>query len=73
MSNVSAHICQCKAVKAHEIKKAVRVKEAQTLLDIQNLTKAATGCGRCKQSVTDILNDELKKIRAKGKQLRFDF
>lgn len=73
MTKAVVYICECKAVKANEIKSAIKTKGAQTFLDIQNITKASTGCGRCKQAVTDILNAELCKIEAKGKQLRLDF
>jgi NAD(P)H-nitrite reductase large subunit len=72
MTKGSIYICDCKAVKVHEIRSAIKTKGAQTLLDIQNITKASTGCGRCKQPVTDILNAELRKIEVNGKQLRLN-
>jgi NAD(P)H-nitrite reductase large subunit len=73
MNKGTLYICECKSVKAHEIRSAIKTKGAQTFLDIQNITKASTGCGRCKQPVTDIINAELCKIEAKGKQMRLDF
>lgn len=73
MTHKSKYICECKAVTANEIKRAVRNKGAESILDIQNLTKASTGCGRCKDLVIEIIQLEVKKIEAKGKQLRIDF
>lgn len=67
------HICQCKAVTLSEIKKSITKSGARTLLDIQNLTKASTGCGRCKLQVEEILGKELVKINALGNQLRIEF
>ncbi len=67
------YVCDCKSVKAFEIRKAVRESGAETIIDIQNLTKASTGCGRCKGEVTRIMENELEKKRAVGSQLKFDF
>jgi bacterioferritin-associated ferredoxin len=73
METFSKYICQCKSVKKNEIIKSIRKNGAETLLDIQNLTKAATGCGRCKDEVMGILEKEMVKKSAMGKQLRIDF
>lgn len=67
------YVCECKSVKPFEIMKAVRMAGAETIIDIQNLTKASTGCGRCRSAVESILSDELEKCMKKGNQLKFDF
>lgn len=67
------YVCECKSVKAYEIRRAVRLSGAETLVDIQNLTKASTGCGKCKTHVISILNKELEKKHTEDKQLKFDF
>jgi len=65
-------ICSCKGVTKDEIIKAVR-KGAATMLDIQAITKATTGCGRCKSVVSGILSKELKKEQNRNAQLRIKF
>lgn len=64
------YVCECKSVKAFEIRNAVRKSGAETLTDVQNLTKASTGCGRCKGMVISILEVELKRLDAIGRQLK---
>jgi NAD(P)H-nitrite reductase large subunit len=73
MEPLSKYICHCKSVKKNEIIKAIRKNGAETLLDLQNLTKANTGCGRCKENVLSVLSKEITKRDSMGKQLRFDF
>lgn len=73
MPQSSKFLCECKAVTANEIKKVIKTKGAESILDIQNLTKASTGCGKCKDAVAETLRIELQRIEAKAKQLRFDF
>lgn len=73
MGKVRNHICECKAVRKVEIISAIKRNMAETMLDIQNLTKAATGCGRCKPYVNQILEEELRKINRKDKQLKINF
>jgi len=72
MSSNVKYVCECKSVKAFEIRDAVRKQGAQTLVDIQNITKASTGCGRCKPQVVDIMSKELKKRNISNQQLRLD-
>ncbi|MDY0253005.1 MAG: (2Fe-2S)-binding protein [Tenuifilaceae bacterium] len=73
MNRGSKYICHCKSVTPNEVKKAIREKGARTLVDLQNLTQASTGCGRCRQPVLQVLDKELAIINAKGTQLRLDF
>ncbi|MDX9846087.1 MAG: (2Fe-2S)-binding protein [Tenuifilaceae bacterium] len=73
MVNQQKYICECKAVTQREIITAIRRKGARTLLDVQNLTKASTGCSRCKTVVNDIVDKEMSKLRDQGMQLRIDF
>lgn len=53
-------ICKCKAVKLSEIKKAIQKQNAKTVGDIQRITGASTGCGRCERRIEQIL-ESLKK------------
>jgi nitrite reductase (NADH) large subunit len=73
MSTISKYVCQCKSVTKAEVKSCITKSGARTLLDVQNLTKASTGCGRCKPYVMKIAEDELNKIKRKGIQLTLDF
>lgn len=73
MNSTPKFICHCKAVTKNEIKSAFRKSGAETLLDIQNLTKASTGCGKCKPEVLSIINSENKRRDELGKQLKLDF
>jgi NAD(P)H-nitrite reductase len=65
-------ICTCKSVTKKEILIAIR-NGAQTITDIQIITKASTGCGRCKATITSILEKEQAKIRKQDSQLRINF
>jgi NAD(P)H-nitrite reductase large subunit len=73
MGKIRNHICECKAVRKAEIISAIKQKKAETLLDIQNLTKATTSCGRCKPLVYQILEEEIKKNNRKDRQLKINF
>jgi NAD(P)H-nitrite reductase large subunit len=73
MSMTNKYICDCKAVTKTNLLNAIRKAGANNLLDIQNLTKASTGCGRCKSSVLQILEKETQTINLKNKQMRIDF
>jgi NAD(P)H-nitrite reductase large subunit len=65
-------ICSCKGVTKSEIIKAVK-GGAQNIVDIQMLTKASTGCGRCKGIIHTILSKELEKLQEQNSQLRINF
>ncbi len=73
MSTISKYICECKGVGKFEIVKSVRNLNACTFVDVQNLTKAATGCGRCKPMVDKIIKEELSKKNIREQQLRINF
>jgi nitrite reductase (NADH) large subunit len=66
------YACDCKSVKGSDVRRSIRESGAETLVDIQNLTKASTGCGRCKPQVVAILESELKRINLAGRQLKLD-
>lgn len=65
-------ICSCKGVTKKEILTAIR-NGAQTITDIQIITKASTGCGRCKTTINSILEKEQAKALKKDSQLRINF
>ncbi len=73
MTNQQKYTCECKAVTQREIINAIRKKGARTFLDIQNITKASTGCGRCKPMVNDITIKEISKLKDKGEQLKIEY
>jgi nitrite reductase (NADH) large subunit len=66
-------VCECKLVPKTEIIDAIRKGGCQTIIDIQNVTGASTGCGRCKPVVIDILMKELQKQLEGSKQLKLPF
>ncbi len=57
----SAKICLCHKVAKGTISQAVKAG-ARNLEDIQQATKAATGCGGCKVKVTKIVEHELTNL-----------
>lgn len=66
-------ICSCHLVKRTEIRKAIQKNGAKTVSDIQVLTRAGTGCGRCKPVILDILKEnEINQILAE-RQTRIVF
>ncbi|WP_320052849.1 (2Fe-2S)-binding protein [uncultured Acetobacteroides sp.] len=65
-------ICNCKGVTKREILTAIK-NGTQTITDIQIITKASTGCGRCKATISSILDKERVKALKKGTQLRINF
>lgn len=54
-------ICYCKHVFKHEIQKEIYKNNALNLSEIQLITKASTGCGRCTNNVIYII-EEAKKL-----------
>lgn len=66
-------VCNCRSVSKHEILRAIRKSGAQSFVDVQHITLAATGCGRCKSEVMRITDAELERLRIENKQLRINF
>lgn len=64
-------ICLCNLVYEQEIINALR-KGAKTTDEIQKLTRAGTGCGRC-LVVIDSLVDEFNANRPIDSQQKFEF
>ena len=58
-------VCRCKGVSEQEIRDAIYLHRARLHTDIQRLTGASTGCGRCGRAVVAILENELKIIELK--------
>ncbi|MFO8023167.1 MAG: (2Fe-2S)-binding protein [Perlabentimonas sp.] len=73
MAKADKYICECKAVFPSEVAIAIKKKNARTLFDIQNLTKASTGCGRCKTQLLMLIESEIKRNDKAGKQLKINF
>ena len=73
MNQNPKYICHCKSVKKNEIKKAFQQSGAETLLDVQNITRASTACGKCKPEVVSISNSEIERRDKLGKQLKLNF
>jgi len=47
-------ICKCMNVTDHDIEDAV-LEGAREFVDVQGLTKCSTGCGSCKEEITDLI------------------
>ncbi len=50
-------ICFCKGVSYQQIVDAVNNKGAKVQEDIERITGASSGCGRCKRKVISILEE----------------
>ena len=59
-------ICKCMAVSEEEIIYTVKKKNAHTIAEIQRITGASTGCGRCGVKVQSIIDEQLKDIQSEG-------
>ncbi|HUX54522.1 MAG TPA: (2Fe-2S)-binding protein [Williamwhitmania sp.] len=66
-------VCNCYDVTKVQLIKAIHKYSIDTITDLQNATKASTGCGRCKNVVKEILQEELEKQDWKNQQLRLPF
>ena len=60
-------VCKCMAVTEDEIVYTIKNKNAHTIADIQRITGASTGCGRCGVKVQHIIDEQLEIIE-KGKK-----
>ena len=52
-------VCRCHAVSKEEIVYAIKKQNAKNLGDIQRITAASTGCGRCGVQIKKIIVEEL--------------
>lgn len=53
-------VCHCAKVKFQDIKDAIE-QGAQTLDEIENVTKASTCCGRCEEYFINVAEDLLEE------------
>ena len=58
-------VCKHMLLRKQDLVKAIHEKELKTVEDIQDETNAATICGSCYDDLSEILEEELKKIEAK--------
>jgi NAD(P)H-nitrite reductase large subunit len=56
-------VCFCHNVRLVELLAAIR-QGATTLPELQAQTCASTGCGGCEWEVLEILDEELKRLKA---------
>lgn len=52
-------VCHCYGVTVEDVKKAID-NGATTLNEVQEVTKASTGCGTCKSMLKELIDDLLK-------------
>jgi bacterioferritin-associated ferredoxin len=64
-------ICVCNVVTENEIQSALK-KGAQTIADIQKITKAGTSCGKCLMTIDRIVEEFLVQQPA-DPQTKIDF
>ena len=55
MIPVNKIICHCKQVSYSDVKIAM-TNGARTIEDIKEMTKASTGCGKCKMLIQNIID-----------------
>ncbi len=55
-------VCQCFGVTEDLIREVVQHNRLKTLEEVTNYTKAGGGCGKCKDDIQKILDEELMKI-----------
>lgn len=55
-------VCQCFGVTEDLIREVVHHNKLKTVEEVTNYTKAGGGCGKCKEDIQKILNDELKRL-----------
>lgn len=58
-------LCHCLVVEEAEVRRVIR-QGARTLEDIADRCEAGTGCGSCRAPISVVLDEELKKITARG-------
>ena len=64
-------VCLCNHVSILEIKKILK-SGALSVADVQQFTAAGTGCGRCVQEITSIV-EKHKTNNSKNSQLRISW
>ena len=64
-------VCLCNHVSVQEIKKILK-SGALSVADVQQFTAAGTGCGRCVQEITAIV-EKHKTGKSKDPQLRISW
>ncbi|NVN19396.1 nitrite reductase large subunit [Muricauda sp. HICW] len=65
----TAQICSCESVSKGNICSSLLNGESKSLKDIISCTKATTGCGGCKPMVVELVNETLKSMGKKVKDV----
>jgi bacterioferritin-associated ferredoxin len=60
-------VCICNSVTEMEIRKILK-KGARSTTDIQKLTIAGTGCGRCIREIDSLVENHLKNLKPNPQQ-----
>jgi nitrite reductase (NADH) large subunit len=60
-------VCICSTVTEREIRKILK-KGARTTAEIQKLTAAGTGCGRCLREIDTLVENHLKNLKPEPQQ-----
>jgi len=55
-------VCECFGVTDKEIERAVRENDLKSIEDVTNYVKAGGGCGKCHESIQNIINEVYNKI-----------
>ena len=53
-------LCFCMGVTENEVRDAIISNKLKTVEEVSDITKAGTGCGGCKESIRQLL-DEINK------------
>ena len=64
-------VCLCNLIDEKEILALIK-KGAESTVQIQNLTRAGTSCGKCLPVIDQLVND-YKKEKPKDSQKKLDF
>jgi NifU-like protein len=54
-------VCECFGVTDKEIERAVRENQLKTIEEVTNYVKAGGGCGKCHESIQNIINEVFNK------------
>jgi NifU-like protein len=54
-------VCECFGVTDNEIERAVRENQLKTIEEVTNYVKAGGGCGKCHESIQNIINEVFNK------------
>ena len=63
-------VCECFGVTDLEIIRAIRESELRSVEEITNFTKAGGGCGKCEDSLRDILQQTVEGLQVEPKKAK---